>query len=102
MRVARAVRERVSPLPNEPPDATWRRHYAQHAPLPTVQRIADTLAPRPQAVSAAERERLLQEADALLRGAWTLFGYPATGRPALLAAQLPAWQGLDGRPREGD
>ena len=76
MRVARAVRERVSPLPNEPPEATWRRHYAQHAPAPTVQRIADTLAPRPQAVSSAERERLVQEADALLRGAWTLFGYP--------------------------
>jgi hypothetical protein len=75
-RLVRAVRERVSPLPKEPPEATWRRHYAQHAPLPTLQRIADTLAPRPQTVSSAERERLLQEADALRRGAWTLFGYP--------------------------
>jgi len=75
-RLVRAVRERVQPLPNEPPEATWRRHYAQHAPAPTVQRIADTLAPRPQTVSSAERERLVQEADALRRGAWTLFGYP--------------------------
>jgi len=49
-RVARTVRERVSPLPNEPPDATWGRYYAQHAPAPTLQRIAETLAPRPQAV----------------------------------------------------
>ena len=75
-RLVRAVRERVSPLPNEPPEATWRRHYAAHAPLPTVHRIADALAPRPQTVSSAERERLLQEADALQRGVWTLFGYP--------------------------
>jgi hypothetical protein len=75
-RLVRAVRERVSPLPKEPPDATWHRYYAQHAPVPTLQRIAETLAPRPQAVSAMERERLLQEADALRHGAWALFGYP--------------------------
>ena len=75
-RLVRAIHERVSPLPKESPDATWRRHYAQHAPLPTVQRLAETLALRPQAVSSAERERLVQEADALRRGAWTLFGYP--------------------------
>jgi Heparinase II/III-like protein. len=75
-RLVRAVRERLSPLPNEPPDATWGRHYAAHAPLPTVQRLAELLALRPQAVAAAERARLAQEADALQRGAWTLFGYP--------------------------
>ena len=63
-RLVRAVRERMSPLPRESPDATWRRHYAQHAPAPTVHRIADALTLRPQAVAAAERERLLQEADA--------------------------------------
>jgi 4-amino-4-deoxy-L-arabinose transferase-like glycosyltransferase len=32
-RLVRAVRERVSPLPKEPPDATWRRHYAAHVPV---------------------------------------------------------------------
>ena len=42
-RLVRAVRERVSPLPKEPPEATWRRHYAAHTPLPTVQRIADAI-----------------------------------------------------------
>jgi len=52
VRVVRAVRERVSPLPKEPPNATWERYYAQHAPAPTLQRIAETLAPRPQVVSA--------------------------------------------------
>ena len=41
-----------SPLPKEPPNATWERYYAQHAPAPTLQRIAETLAPRPQVVSA--------------------------------------------------
>jgi hypothetical protein len=75
-RLVRAVRERVSPLPKEPPDATWRRHYVPYAPLPTVRRLAELLALCPQAVSAAEQERLVEEADALQRGVWTLFGYP--------------------------
>jgi hypothetical protein len=104
MRVARAVRERVQPLPKEPPDATWRRHYAAHAPLPTVHRIADTLAPRPQTVSSAERERLLQEGGrpaGAARGRCLATPCNWTTRPAGRRNYL---LGKDwaGRPREGD
>ncbi|GIV06060.1 MAG: hypothetical protein KatS3mg016_1635 [Fimbriimonadales bacterium] len=75
-RFARAVQERLRPLPQEPPEQSWQRWYPDAAIATQFQQIRARLPVHPQAVSQSERERVIQEADALLRGEWTLFGYP--------------------------
>jgi len=75
-RLGRAVQERLRPLPQEPPEQSWQRWYPDVAIATQFQQIRARLPVHPQAVSASERERVIQEADALLRGEWTLFGYP--------------------------
>ncbi len=75
-RFVRAVQERVSPLPKEAPEQTWRRDYSDTAAAAALNRISERLCLCPDALCEAERARVLQEADALLRGEWTLFGYP--------------------------
>ncbi len=75
-RAWRMAQERFAPLPKEPPEATWRRYGFD------AERLLATLAQRlplhPDALSDAERGRLLAEADALLQRQWTLFGYPVS------------------------
>ncbi|MCX7926394.1 MAG: heparinase II/III family protein [Fimbriimonadales bacterium] len=75
-RLARAIRERVHPLPKETPEQTWRRYYPNCGVGSALHGFHERLRLYPDALSDAERVRVVQEADALLRGAWTLFGYP--------------------------
>ncbi len=74
VRLARAILERVRPLPKEPPEATWQRYDFDARPW--LEMLAQKLPLHPNAVSHHECERLIAEADALLQGRWTLFGYP--------------------------
>lgn len=73
-RAFRVVRERLAPLPKEPPEATWQR-YGFNAPQ-WLATLTHKLPLHPNALPDAERERLLTEANALMQGKWTLFGYP--------------------------
>lgn len=75
-RLARAVQERLRPLPQESPEQSWRRFYAPVATDACRQRLTEQLRLYPDAIPHPERERVIQEADTLLRGGWTLFGYP--------------------------
>lgn len=75
-RLARAVQERLRPLPPEPPEQSWQRWYPDTVMATQFQQMRARLAVYSQAVSVSERERVIQEADALLRGEWMLFGYP--------------------------
>ncbi len=75
-RVARAIEERVRPLPKETPEQTWRRYYPESAARAVLKSVCERLSLCPNALSEAERARVIQEADALLQGEWTLFGYP--------------------------
>ena len=75
-RFARALQERVAPLPKELPEQTWRRIYPDGAGEAVLEQFLQRLRLYPTALSDAERTRVVQEADALLRGEWTLFGYP--------------------------
>jgi hypothetical protein len=76
LRAARALRERVAPLPKEPPERTWQRFYPYLDPTEWLEQLAERLPLHPHAISDMERAQLLQEADALLQGRWNLFGYP--------------------------
>ena len=76
VRTARMLRERVAPLPKEPPEQTWQRLYPRHDPHAWLEQLSARLPLHPNAISEPERTRLLQEADALLQGRWQLFGYP--------------------------
>ncbi|MFN3690734.1 MAG: heparinase II/III family protein, partial [Fimbriimonadales bacterium] len=76
VRLARLLRERVAPLPQETPEQTWRRYSPSSSALMVLQRFSQRLALCPNAVPSAERTRAIQEAEALLRGEWTLFGHP--------------------------
>lgn len=73
-RAFRAAQERLAPLPKEPPEATWQRYSFD------VQKWLTHLAQRlplyPNRLPGAEYERLIAEAEALMQGKWTLFGYP--------------------------
>ncbi|MCL6533889.1 MAG: heparinase, partial [Armatimonadetes bacterium] len=73
-RALRAIRERLAPLPKEPPEATWQR-YGFNAPQ-WLEALVQQLSLHPHAMPDAERERLISEANALMQGKWTLFGYP--------------------------
>ncbi|MFN7018136.1 MAG: alginate lyase family protein [Fimbriimonadales bacterium] len=75
-RLARALQERVAPLPKEMPERTWRRYYPADAVNAALEHFQRQLRPCATALPSAERTRAVQEADALLRGEWMLFGYP--------------------------
>ncbi|MCS6920284.1 MAG: hypothetical protein NZM28_10970, partial [Fimbriimonadales bacterium] len=76
LRATRALRERLQPLPKETPEQTWRRYYPNADPAHALSLLRERLNLRPDAIADAERARALAEADALLHGQWTLFGYP--------------------------
>ncbi len=76
LRAARALRERMRPLPKEPPEQTWRRYYPSGDPMHALTTLRERLNLRPEALGDAERAAIIAEADALMQGQWTLFGYP--------------------------
>jgi hypothetical protein len=76
VRVARALQERVAPLPKEPPERTWQRFCPRFSPQAWLEQLSERLPLHPDALSEAERAHLLREAEALLQGRWQLFGYP--------------------------
>jgi hypothetical protein len=76
VRAARALQERIAPLPKEPPEQTWQRLYPRFSPHEWLEQLSERLPLHCNTLSEAERTRLLQEADALLQGRWQLFGYP--------------------------
>ncbi len=73
LRAVRMVRERVAPLPKEPPEQSWRRWVRPEADWLTE--LPKRLALYPDCLPDALRERLIAEADELLAGKWQLFGY---------------------------
>ncbi|GIV11462.1 MAG: hypothetical protein KatS3mg020_0953 [Fimbriimonadales bacterium] len=76
LRAMRVLRERFQPLPKETPEQTWRRYYPDVAPRAALTNLHERLNLRPNAIPESERAEVLAEADALLQGRWTLFGYP--------------------------
>lgn len=76
LRAMRALRERLQPLPKETPEQTWRRYYPNVAPHAALTALRERLNLCPDTVGEGERAAVLAEADALLQGRWTLFGYP--------------------------
>ncbi|MDM7461609.1 MAG: heparinase II/III family protein, partial [bacterium] len=76
LRAVRALRERVRPLPKESPEQTWRRYYPSGDPAHALTTLRERLNLRPDALGDAERAAIVAEADALMQGQWTLFGYP--------------------------
>ncbi|MDW8051742.1 MAG: alginate lyase family protein [Armatimonadota bacterium] len=76
LRASRMLRDRLLPLPHETPQQTWRRYYPSTDPLRVLHQIAGRLPLYPNCLPQAEQNRLIEEADALLQGNWSLFGYP--------------------------
>jgi hypothetical protein len=75
LRAGRMLRERLAPLPKEPPEQTWQRLYPQARPHEWIAQLTERLPLHPESLPDSERARLVDEADALLQGRWQLFGY---------------------------
>ncbi|MDW8107358.1 MAG: alginate lyase family protein [Armatimonadota bacterium] len=76
LRASRMLRDRLLPLPHETPQQTWRRHYPSANPLSVLQQLIEQFPLHADSLPQAEHGRLIDEADALLQGKWSLFGYP--------------------------
>jgi len=73
VRVARMLREKLSPLPKETPEQTWTRHFPN---TPAVEWLTLLTSRLTVHVPAADQSHeILAEADRLLEGRMTLFGY---------------------------
>lgn len=76
LRAWQALQERLQPLPNETPTQTWRRLYPDADPSHCLHLITGALSLKLPLRDSQSLAGVLEEANALLRGAWSLFGYP--------------------------